>query len=190
VCQFFFPGRRHPFILNFPSSNLNFHHASLLLSIMVLDHETCSTKRIVASGGEINCFYGMDGQNCHGGGKTTQHLPCHSNYNNLQRWKSKESMEMLELESQYRLKRRPGWFLVTICAIASIFALASSRVPQSWGLSLSLDQFSSLVSRSGPASPADVKVLQATSQVQKFNRTDQVQFDNYSLILRGQRIFL
>ncbi|KAF8238073.1 glycoside hydrolase family 35 protein [Tricholoma matsutake] len=100
---------------------------------------------------------------------------------------------MLEPQSQYRPKRRSNWFWVTICVIVSIFALVSSRVPP-WVPSLSLNQFSSLIFPSVSTHPevrsSDATLLEATAQVQEFNRTDQVQFDNYSLILRGQRIFL
>jgi hypothetical protein len=136
----------------------------------------------------------MDRQNC--GGKNTQYYPCYSESNNdLLRWKAKGRPEMLQPKSQYRLKRRSGWFWVTVCVLASIFTLTSSGVPLSYSWVPSfLDKFSSLVSRSGSTSPdvhsSDPKILQATASHQVFNRTDQVQFDKYSLVLRGQRILL
>jgi hypothetical protein len=129
------------------------------------------------------------------GQKNTDHLLGRPSHSCSPRSKEASSSQVFGFESQYRLKRRSGWFWIMICVIASCFALMSSRflLRVSWAPSFSLNQISSTVLRASTSSkvlPADAKIPEATVLVQKFNRTDQVQFDKYSLILRGQRIFL
>jgi hypothetical protein len=67
---------------------------------------------------------------------------------------------MFDFEGQHVSKRRLGWFWIATCVVATFLVSMAS-------------------SRTPLAAP-----------VQKFNRTDEVQFDSYSLVLRGQRVFL
>ena len=157
---------------------------------MPLNRELCSTKQL--SGGDREDIYKimMEGYDCDR--NIARHLVRHSYYNDPLRRKAESFPELLEPESLHR----SGWFWFAICAIASIFALISSRapLPRSWAPSLFFFHISSLVSCSSPTSPeiyaSDSKIPEPAIPVQTFNRTDQVQFDNYSLILRGQRILL
>lgn len=98
-------------------------------------------------------------------GKNSQYLPSHFNHSD---WlhQTTSSSEMFQLEVQHRSKRRLRWFWIATCVVASfLVSVVSSRTP--------------------PSHQAVAPV-----HTQKFNRTSEVQFDNYSLVLRGQRIFL
>ncbi|KAF9465360.1 glycoside hydrolase family 35 protein [Collybia nuda] len=87
---------------------------------------------------------------------------------------------MAEPAAKHQLKRRSAWFWITTCAVAVFFVLISPRAPATlWGTSFSLHHLS-LTPRESHPSVGEILLPES----------EQVQFDNYSLILRGQRIFL
>ncbi|KAF8074062.1 glycoside hydrolase family 35 protein [Lyophyllum atratum] len=104
---------------------------------------------------------------------------------------------MLEPRAEHQLKRRSGWFWFTTCLVATVFVLATTRAPVTtvtWRSRPSLSQFVGYIAPAGSAIPLarsnDVEVFEDTEDVTQLALSDQVRFDNYSLILRGQRIFL
>jgi len=144
--------------------------------MMGLNHET-PKQRIVESGGDIK-----NGKHVHPGRKDLK----------LLHWRAKGSSHMFE--GQYRLERRSVLYWIAACTITSFLALMSSRPPVPWAPSSFLNQLSTLFPPSSPIFPevhsSDAQILEEAAPVRGFDRTDQVHFDNYSLILRGQRIFL
>lgn len=90
-----------------------------------------------------------------------------------------------------RMRRRSGWFWTSLVLASALLVFASSKVSYS---SLSLNQLHGVLSRTWHSSDAlEVRTqdeADEVTQLPQLARTDQVQFDNYSLILRGQRIFL
>jgi len=88
-------------------------------------------------------------------------------------------------------RRSPPWLFIGFCLFLSLFGVLAPRgiytsphyIQLHDMLSRSLG-ISSLDSESSTTTTSTVTVLESTT------RSDQVQFDNHSLILRGQRIFL
>ncbi|KAF8158030.1 glycoside hydrolase family 35 protein [Crassisporium funariophilum] len=98
------------------------------------------------------------------------------------------------LGSNHEPKRRTGWFFVLTCLVATAFVLVTTSVYPSNGfhynrlpeiLSRSLHSILPIQSRETISPESSTGPL-----VDLAARTDQVQFDNYSLILRGQRVFI
>ena len=85
-------------------------------------------------------------------------------------------------------KRKSGWFVGLTCLASIALVLATTRVAMTHPLSLT--QLQNFVMRSSN-SVAEVPTSELTpGQLNTLSRTPDVQFDNYSLILKGQRIFL
>ncbi|GLB38736.1 putative glycoside hydrolase family 35 protein [Lyophyllum shimeji] len=106
------------------------------------------------------------------------------------------SPSMLEPRAEYRLKRRSSWFWFTTGLVAIAFVLVTTRatVPDTWRSLHSLPYIfedSAFVGSTVPvARSPGADTLATTEPLDVLALSDQVRFDNYSLILRGQRIFL
>ena len=88
-----------------------------------------------------------------------------------------------------------GFRSLCILTLLSLSLLVARFIP-SLPINDSLDRLQKFVTRSGlffqvdNAQDAVIPLAQKENQYEVGGLTDQVQFDNYSLILRGQRIFL
>ena len=97
------------------------------------------------------------------------------------------------IQSSHRIQRtRNSRFWITICLHLVLFLLVSHKVaPSPWSISMSINEFISMIAPSKPA--VGFRILEPDVEVE-YSPTcglpDNVQFDNYSLILKGQRIFL
>jgi hypothetical protein len=95
------------------------------------------------------------------------------------------------IQSSHRIQRtRNSRFW--ICLLLVLFLLVSHKVaPSPWPISMSINEFISMIAPSKPA--ADFRIFEPDVEVEyspTCGPTDNVRFDNYSLILKGQRIFL
>jgi len=103
---------------------------------------------------------------------------------------------MLVPHTEHQLNRRSGWFWFATCLAAIAFVLVSSRAPVAvqWPSNYSLLQIFRVSIPTGSILPlarsSDADTVQDINQFTERALSDQVRFDNYSLILRGQRIFL
>ncbi|KAF8994482.1 glycoside hydrolase family 35 protein [Cyathus striatus] len=108
---------------------------------------------------------------------------------------SREKMSDAAMPSySYSYKsHRSRWFWLTTGLLSIFFVLTSSKVTaSSWTPALSFHQFNGILSRSpseGDTPQTDTQP-DLSSSFKQLARTDDVQFDNFSLILRGQRVFL
>lgn len=98
---------------------------------------------------------------------------------------------ILGTELSPRLKRRSGWFWVTTCLVSMLLVLGSPRLTPA---SFSLAQLTHTL-RSHSGTSVEVRTSKPdfdapTTPGRQLARTDDVQFDNFSLILKGQRVFL
>lgn len=85
-------------------------------------------------------------------------------------------------------KRKSGWFVGLTCLASIALVLVTTRAAMTHPLSLM--QLQNFVMRSS-SSAMEVPTSELTpNQLNAFSRAPDVQFDNYSLILKGQRIFL
>lgn len=87
-------------------------------------------------------------------------------------------------------KRKSGWFVGLTCLVSAALVLATTQLSTSHPLSLR--QLQGYVLRSSvPKSAVETTPLEpAPRQLNSLSRTPDVQFDSFSLILKGQRIFL
>jgi hypothetical protein len=98
--------------------------------------------------------------------------------------------------SMWKRNRLSSWFSICICLLLSLFFVLATTgfypSPHVFGFV----QFHEVVSRSFGTRRLDSESLTTTklavseSTMTSLTSSSQVQFDNYSLILRGQRIFL
>ncbi|KAF8968901.1 glycoside hydrolase family 35 protein [Flammula alnicola] len=97
--------------------------------------------------------------------------------------------------SRPKPKRKSGWFYALACLVSVVFVLTTTQIYPFEPLSVS--HLHGLISRSfvsdrkAHSLAAETPSLdENVNQLNTFARTPDVQFDNYSLILKGQRIFL
>ncbi|KAF8877096.1 glycoside hydrolase family 35 protein [Infundibulicybe gibba] len=84
---------------------------------------------------------------------------------------------------EYRLGRQSRWFWLTTCIVTSLFVLGTAKLspaPLLTSFNPNIDP------RAEPLPNTDA----TSTPFQQLARSDQVRFDNYSLFLNGQRIFL
>lgn len=93
--------------------------------------------------------------------------------------------KMSDIEPAHRLEKRTSRFWITLCLVSILFVLLSPKsAPSTWpATALSVSQLISVTARS-PLVPVESRASEP-----EFD-TSQVNFDNYSLILRGQRVLL
>jgi hypothetical protein len=115
-------------------------------------------------------------------------LPQHATYTTPITWKSlMTGFDTPIMLDGHKRKRTSRWFVGLTCLVSAAFIFTTTQLAPTHPLSFSqLQGFvarSSLFDRTPEASSA-------SSQLNTRARTTDVQFDNYSLILKGQRIFL
>lgn len=177
------------------------HDATLVTTILsslspllfyTMGHKTTYRKPVIPSQENINKMAVEQS------GKTVHSLssyPHSKARDTISHWEAKHPREMAEPAAMHQLKRRSPWFWITTCAVAVFFVLISPRAPTLWRTSFSLDRFSTIITPRESLSSADEirpvdPGFKAITQFPDFDITEQVQFDNFSLILRGQRVFL
>ncbi|KAF8182624.1 glycoside hydrolase superfamily [Pholiota molesta] len=120
-----------------------------------------------------------------------EELPQHATYSTPNTWKSLMSGfdTPIMLDGPKR-KRKSGWFVGLTCLVSAAFIFTTTQLAPTHPLSFS--QLQGFVARSSlfDRTPEASSVEHASSQLNIRARTPDVQFDNYSLILKGQRIFL
>ena len=98
--------------------------------------------------------------------------------------------------SMRKLNRSLSWFSIGICLFLSLFFVLATAGLYPSSYLFGYVQFRDLVSRSFGIRSSDsesstvTKLTVPESTLTSLTRSNQVQFDNYSLILRDQRIFL
>ncbi|KAF8886209.1 glycoside hydrolase superfamily [Infundibulicybe gibba] len=86
-----------------------------------------------------------------------------------------------------RARRQTHWFWLTTCIVTAAFVFGAAKLPSnSWPTSLSFPSNIDPRADLDPLPNVDV----APTPLQQATRTDQVRFDNYSLFLNDQRVFL
>lgn len=120
-----------------------------------------------------------------------EELPQHARYSTPNTWKSlMTGFDTPIMLDGPKRKRKSGWFVGLTCLVSAAFILTTTQLAPTHPLSFS--QLQGFVARSSlfDRVPEASSVEHASAHLNIRARTPDVQFDNYSLILKGQRIFL
>lgn len=87
-------------------------------------------------------------------------------------------------------KQKSGWFVGLTCLVSIALVLATTLVSTTRPLVLGKAQRYGSRSSVPKSTAGSMPLNPASKQLNTLSRTPDVQFDNFSMILKGQRIFI
>ena len=161
---------------------LSSHETSSTTSRTSMDLGACSNKNVRFCGPEIESSSGFQGE------KSSQPA-CYTSANY---WTTLMTGFEPPVAQDPGSKQRPGRFFLLTCLVSLALVLATAQYNPLQ--TLNLHQLPQVLSRSVFAETDSTRSLTEDevepSQLSASSQTPDVQFDNFSLILKGQRVFL